>query len=104
MGPYDSAICLTVQWSDYILGYRIGTPAEDLSLDDRDNAASAPLAVVIDPAFTWGDDRPPRIPWHKTIIYEMHVKGFSKRLTEVPEEIRGTYTALTTEPVLRHLK
>jgi glycogen operon protein len=62
------------------------------------------LAVVIDPAFTWGDDRPPRIPWHKTIIYEMHVKGFSKRLNEVPEEIRGTYTALTTEPVLRHLK
>lgn len=104
LDPYAKAIGRTVQWSDEMFGYKIGDKAEDLSLDERDNAASAPLAVVIDPAFTWGDDRPPRIPWHKTIIYEMHVKGFSKRLAEVPEEIRGTYTALTTEPVLRHLK
>jgi isoamylase len=103
LDPYAKSIGRTVQWSDDMFGYRIGDPAEDLSLDDRDNAASAPLAVVIDPAFTWGDDRPPRIPWHKTIIYEMHVKGFSKRLPKVPEELRGTYTALTTEPVLRHL-
>ena len=50
----------------------------DLSFDTRDNAAFAPLAAVIDPAFTWGDDRPPRTPWHKTVIYEMHVKGFTK--------------------------
>jgi glycogen operon protein len=103
LDPYAKAIGRTVQWSDEMFGYRVGDPGEDLSFDDRDNAANAPLAVVIDPAFTWGDDRPPRIPWHKTIIYEMHVKGFSKRLPEVPEEIRGTYTALTTEPVLRHL-
>jgi glycogen operon protein len=104
LDPYAKAIGRTVRWSDEMFGYRIGDPAEDLSFDDRDNAANAPLAVVIDPAFTWGDDRPPRIPWHKTIIYEMHVKGFSKRLPEVSEEIRGTYPALTTEPVLRHLK
>jgi glycogen operon protein len=104
LDPYAKAIGRTVQWSDEMFGYKIGDKPEDLSFDERDNAASAPLAVVIDPAFTWGDDRPPRIPWHKTIIYEMHVKGFSKRLPEVPEEIRGTYTALTTEPVLRHLK
>jgi glycogen operon protein len=104
LDPYAKAIGRTVQWSDEMFGYKIGDPAEDLSFDDRDNTANAPLAVVIDPAFTWGDDRPPRIPWHKTIIYEMHVKGFSKKLPEVPEEIRGTYTALTTEPVLRHLK
>ena len=53
-------------------------PGGDLSFDTRDNAAFAPLAAVIDPAFTWGDDRPPRTPWHKTVIYEMHVKGFTK--------------------------
>jgi len=104
LDPYAKAIGRNVQWSDEMFGYKIGDPAEDLSLDDRDNAASAPLAVVVDPAFTWGDDRPPRTPWHKTIIYEMHVKGFSKRMPEVPEELRGTYTALTTEPVLRHLR
>ncbi len=103
LDPYAKAIGRNVQWSDDLFGYRVGDPAEDLSFDERDNAANAPLAVVIDPAFTWGDDRPPRIPWHKTIIYEMHVKGFTKRHPEVPEELRGTYMALTTEPVLRHL-
>jgi isoamylase len=103
LDPYAKAIGRNVQWSDDLFGYRVGDAAEDLSFDERDSAASAPLAVVIDPAFTWGDDRPPRIPWHKTIIYEMHVKGFTKRHPEVPEELRGTYMALTTEPVLRHL-
>src|SRR5713226_4042907 len=103
LDPYAKAIGRDVRWSDDLFGYQIGDKAEDLSFDTRDSAANAPLAVVIDPAFTWGDDRPPRIPWHKTIIYEMHVKGFTKRHPEVPEEIRGTYSALTTEPVLRHL-
>jgi len=103
LDPYAKAIGRDVRWSDDLFGYGIGDKAEDLSFDNRDSAANAPLAVVIDPAFTWGDDRPPRIPWHKTIIYEMHVKGFTKRHPEVPEEIRGTYSALTTEPVLRHL-
>jgi glycogen operon protein len=60
--------------------------------------------VVIDSAFTWGDDRPPRTPWHKTVIYEMHVKGFTKLHPRIPEPIRGTYGALTTEPALEHLQ
>ena len=60
-----------------MFGYRVGDPDADLSFDDRDNAAFAPLAAVVDPAFTWGDDRPPRTPWHNTVIYEMHVRGFS---------------------------
>jgi len=60
LDPYVKALGRTVQWSDEMFGYRIGDPAEDLSFDDRDNAANAPLAVVIDSAFTWGDDRPPR--------------------------------------------
>ena len=56
----------------------------------RDNARYAPLAKVIDTAFTWGDDRPPRTPWQKTLIYELHVKGFTKLHPEVPEPFRGT--------------
>ena len=56
--------------------------------------AFAPLAAVIDPAFTWGDDRPPRTPWHKTVIYELHVKGFTKLHPDVPEQLRGTYAGL----------
>ena len=74
------------------------------TFDERDNAPFAPLAAVIDPAFTWGDDRPPRTPWHKTLIYEMHVQGFTKlQSRHVPEPLRGTYLALTSEPAIRHL-
>jgi hypothetical protein len=68
-----------------VFGYRIGDADEDLSFNERDNAALAPLAVVVDPVFTWGDDRPPRIPWHRTLIYELHVKGFSKRTKHIRE-------------------
>jgi glycogen operon protein len=59
---------------------------------------------VVDPAFTWGDDRPPRTPWQDTVIYELHVKGFTHLHPEVPEQFRGTYTGLSTEPVISYLK
>jgi isoamylase len=59
---------------------------------------------VVDPAFTWGDDRPPRTPWHDTVIYELHVKGFTQLHPEVPEQLRGTYAGLATAPVINHLK
>jgi glycogen operon protein len=62
LDPYAKAIGRDVQWADELFAYRLGDPDADLSFDDRDSAAYAPLAVVIDPAFTWGDDRPPRIP------------------------------------------
>src|SRR5213594_4270421 len=104
MDPYAKAVARTVRWSDEMFGYRVGDEAEDLSFDDRDNAAYAALAAVIDPAFTWGDDRPLRTPWHNTVIYEMHVRGFSKLHPSIPERLRGTYEALTTEPALEHLK
>jgi glycogen operon protein len=102
LDPYAKAIGRDVKWDDTLFGYRMGQ--DDLSFDDRDNAAVAPLASVIDTAFTWGDDRRPRTPWHKTLIYELHVKGFTNRHPEVPEDRRGTYAGLTTEPVIQHLK
>jgi glycogen operon protein len=101
--PYAKAIGRKGHWSDSMFGYKIGDPAEDLSFDDRDNAAYASLGMVIDPAFTWGDDHAPRIPWHKTVIYELHVKGFTQRHPGVPEELRGTYAGLTTEAAIHHL-
>jgi isoamylase len=101
--PYAKAVARVVRWNDAMFGYEVGNPAADLHMDTRDNAAFAPLAAVIDPAFTWGDDRPPRTAWHKTVIYEMHVKGFSWQHPDIPEAIRGTYDALTTEPALEHL-
>jgi glycogen operon protein len=102
--PYAKAISRAVHWDDSDFGYRIGDPGADLSFDHRDNAAFAPLASVIDPAFTWGDDRPPRTPWHKTVIYETHVKGFSKLNPAIPAPLRGTYEALTTEASIEHLQ
>jgi glycogen operon protein len=101
--PYAKSVGRPIKWDDANFGYRIGDEGVDLSMDTRDNAAFAPLAAVIDPAFTWGDDRPPRTPWHKTVIYEMHVKGFSKLHPRIPKQIRGTYEALTTDEALDHL-
>jgi isoamylase len=104
LDPYAKAIARTVEWGDEMFGYRIGDPAEDLSFDDRDNAHLAPLAAVVDPAFTWGDDAPPRTPWHETVIYELHVKGFTRLHPEVPGPLRGTYAGLATEAPIEHLK
>ncbi len=104
LDPYAKAVGRPLRWADELFGYAVGHPEADLHRDDRDNAAFAPLAAVIDPAFTWGDDRPPRTPWHKTVIYEVHVRGFSRLHPEIPEALRGTYSALCSEPAIQHLK
>jgi glycogen operon protein len=103
LDPYAKLIGRDVRWADELFSYRIGDAEADLSFDERDSAAYAPLAAVIDPAFTWGNDQAPRTPWHKTVIYEMHVKGLTKLHPEVPEKLRGTYVGLASEPVIRHL-
>jgi glycogen operon protein len=103
LDPYAKGIGRDVKWADEVFGYRLGDPESDLSFDDRDSAAYAPLAMVIDPAFTWGNDRPPRTPWHKTIVYELHVKGFTQLHPALPERLRGTYAGLASESVIKHL-
>ena len=104
LDPYARAITGDVTWDDALFGYRIGDPEEDLSLDERDSAPFAPRSVVVDPAFSWGDDRLPRIPWNRTIIYECHVKGFTMRHPDVPRELRGTYAGLASPPVVDYLQ
>jgi isoamylase len=104
LDPYARAIGRRTHWADEMFGYRLGDEKTDLSFDDRDNAAFAPLAIVVDTAFTWGDDAPPRIPPHHTVIYELHAKGYTKLHPLIPEAVRGTYSGLATEPVLAHLK
>ncbi len=103
LDPYAKAIGRDLKWADELFAYKLGDPKADLSFDERDNAAFAPLAAVIDPAFTWGDDRPPRNPWHKTLIYELHVKGFTQLHPEVPEKLRGTYAGVASEAAVQHL-
>jgi len=104
LDPYAKAIDRTIRWSDALFGYRVGHPDADLHPDERDSAANIPKAVVIDPAFTWGDDRPPRIPWNETVIYEVHVKGFTARNPAVPEALRGTYAGLACPEVIDYLR
>jgi glycogen operon protein len=104
LDPYAHDIVGTIKWSDAHFGYRVGHPNEDLSLDRRDNAHGMPKCRVADAAFSWGDDRSPRIPWHEMVIYELHVRGFTLNHPEVPQPLRGTYAGLASAPVIEHLK
>ena len=104
LDPYAKGIGRDLTWNDEAFGYRVGDPALDLSFDERDNAATAPLAAVINPAFRWMGDKPPRTPWHKTVIYETHIKGFSYKSPWVPRESRGKYAGVACEGSLRHLR
>jgi glycogen operon protein len=101
--PYAKHLQGPLVWNDAHFGYRTGHPKADLSFDRRDSAAGTPKCRVVDPAFTWGNDRPPHIPWHDTVIYEAHVRGVSMRHPEVPPSLRGTYAGLATAPIVDHL-
>ncbi len=104
LDPYARAIGRELRWSDSLFGYRMGHPEEDLSFDNADSAAIAPLAAVIDPRFNWGRDRPPATPWENTVIYETHVRGATKRHGGVPKAQQGTYLGLASPPMIRHFK
>lgn len=103
MDPYARALSGGVDWDAPVFGYAAGADEADLSFDDRDSAGGVPRCVIIDPSFDWGEDRHPRTPWHHSVIYETHVKGITKKLDTIPEEQRGTYRGIASEPVLRHL-
>jgi glycogen operon protein len=102
MDPYAKVVGRATRWNEALFGFTVEAD-DDTTFDARDSAPYAPLAAVADNAFTWGDDRPLRIPWHETLIYELHVKGFTKLNPLVPEHIRGTYLGLASEPAIRHL-
>ena len=76
--PYAKSIAGTIDWSDALFGYEIGHPDEDLSYSEIDSAPYIPKCVVVDNDFDWAGDKPPMIPYHQSIIYETHVKGFTK--------------------------
>ncbi|MBA3295919.1 MAG: glycogen debranching protein GlgX [Acidobacteria bacterium] len=102
LDPYAKVIGRDVRWNESLFGFIFG--GDDTTFDPRDSGAHAPLAAVVDDAFTWGEDRAPRTPWHETLIYELHVKGFSKLNPHVPEALRGTYRGLGAEASIQHLK
>ncbi len=102
--PYAKAIAGTLQWNDALFGYKLGSPDDDLSFSEIDSAPFIPKCVVVDNAFDWEDDKPLRIPLHKSIIYETHVKGFTELHPDIPEDIRGTYSALAHPVTIDYLK
>jgi isoamylase len=102
--PYAKAVARTDKFDERLFGYQFGSSQENSKMDRRDNAACAPLSVVVDTSFTWGNDRPPNTPWNKTILYETHVKGLTALHPQVPAPLRGTYAGLASEAVLSHLK
>ncbi len=104
LDPYARNIVGGLRWSDALFGYTIGHKRGDLSFDRRDSAAAMPKCKIIDQAFTWGGDRPPDVPWHETVIYELHVRGFTMQHPDVPPQLRGTYAGLATAPVIDYLK
>jgi glycogen operon protein len=102
--PYAKRIDGAVDWSDRLFGYRIGSDDEDGEPDDRDSTGHVPKSVVVDQSFSWGDDAPLRIPWERTLIYEVHVKGFTQLNPDVPAEQRGTYAGLGAFAAVDYLK
>ncbi|MFM2043427.1 MAG: glycogen debranching enzyme GlgX, partial [Pseudomonadota bacterium] len=104
LDPYAKALVGGIRWSDAHFAYRVGSAREDLSFDRRDNARGMPKCRVIDPAFTWGPDRPPAVPWADTVIYEAHVRGLTRLHGGVAKPLRGTFAGLAGQPVIDHLK
>jgi glycogen operon protein len=102
LDPYALAIDGDWQWNEAMFPYHFAEP--DTSKNDLDSAPYMPKSVVVDPSFHWGHDAPPRTPWHQTIVYETHVKGFTKRMSAIPEEIRGTYAGLAHPAAIEYLQ
>ena len=102
--PYALALAGKVDYSYHPFAYPFEQPGEDWVLDDENDAAGVPKAVVIDQEFDWQGDTHPRIPWHRTVIYEAHLKGLTMRHPAIPEELRGTYAAAAHPAVIEHLK
>ncbi|HXS36837.1 MAG TPA: glycogen debranching protein GlgX [Flavipsychrobacter sp.] len=102
--PNAKAITGPIEWDNALFGYEVGSSAEDMSFSQSNSAKFVPKCAVIDPSFDWEDDAPPKIPIHKTIIYEAHVKGLTKLHPDIPENIRGAYAAICHPVMINYLK
>lgn len=104
LDPYARQLSGDIKWHDALHGYRVGSPKGDLSFDRRDSAPYMPKAVITHDRFDWEGDRAPRTPWSDTVIYEMHVKGFTKQRSDLPEHDRGTFGALGQRSTIDYLR
>lgn len=104
LDPYARAIGRSLIWDDSLFGYEVGHAEEDMRMSHSDSAAYAPLGAVVDTSFDWSEESRPDIRWRDTIIYETHVKGISQLHPDVPQDRRGTYLGLASDPIIDHLK
>lgn len=104
LDPYARSTFGKLHGSTADFAYKIGADREDLSFDWRDNGAAMPKCQVIGAPFDWEEDRPPGTPWSETVIYELHVKGFTALHPTIPETLRGTYAGLACPPAIAHLQ
>ena len=102
LDPYAHAIEGLPRWDEAVYPYQ--RAEGDLAINDSDSAPFMPRCVLTNPFFDWSDDQPPRIPWHETVVHEVHVKGFTMRHPEVPQEHRGKYAGLGSPAAIAHLK
>ena len=102
--PYAKAIHGDVDWRGPVLGYKVSDSENDLAFDEQDSAGSVPRSVVVSDFFDWSGDQPPDTPWRRTVIYELHVRGFTKLHPEVPEELRGTFAGLAHPAAIDYLQ
>jgi glycogen operon protein len=104
LDPYAHELQGELLWSDALFGYRVGSGRGDLTFDRRDSARAMPKGVVVDNSFNWGDDRPPLVPWERTVIYEAHLRGLTMLHEQIPPRERGTFAALANPHVIEHLR
>jgi len=104
LDPYAKAFCGDIEWNDALFGFELGAENGDLSFSEADSGPYMPKCVVIDASYDWEDDQPPRTPYQKSVIYELHVRGFTMRHPEIPEKIRGSYAALGHPVAINYLK
>ncbi|MBV1799853.1 glycogen debranching protein GlgX [Siccirubricoccus sp. G192] len=104
LDPYARQLAGEVRWADVLFGYRVGAGRADLSFDRRDSAPAMPKSVVVDDSFNWGDDRPPGVPWDRTVIYEAHLRGLTMRRDDIAPRERGTFAALADPRIAEHLQ
>jgi len=104
LDPYAKALVGELKWTDELFGYQLNAEGADLTFDERDSGPNMLKCRVVDPAFTWGRERRPMIPWDRTIFYETHVRGYTMRHPAVPEELRGKFAGLAVREVVNYIR
>ena len=104
LDPYAKQIDGQLTWNPALFGYTLDHADKDLSFDERDSAPFMPRCRVIDPAFTWGQERRPAAPWDRAIVYEAHLRGFTMRHPAVAEDLRGTFSGMMQHEVIEYVR